>query len=74
MMQDHSEGIVPTIRFLGSPGIKCEIRSCVAFAGYLFRAGNGPVAAYCETHAHKQAAQWDVTLPEPLTKALQAVR
>jgi hypothetical protein len=71
-MQSSLRASRPKIKVLGSQVVMCENRGCEANATYLFRVGNGPVASYCEVHARQQAAQWNVSLPEPTAKLLKA--
>jgi hypothetical protein len=60
------------IKLLNGLTIMCEHQGCDKPAGYLFRTGGGPISAYCRDHAREKASRLDVSLPEPVEKALAA--
>jgi hypothetical protein len=60
------------VKVLNGLTIFCEHQGCEMPAGYLFRTGGGPIAAYCQQHAQEKAPRLGVTLPESVEKALTA--
>lgn len=60
------------IKILSPQGISCEARGCEHLAAYLFRTGEGPIEAFCETHASERARKLRVTLPERSHQVLRA--
>ncbi len=55
-----------------STGIGCESKGCENSAAFLFRNGEGPIKALCESHASETAAKLDVSLPERTHRVLRA--
>ena len=41
----------------------CDTAGCHAKAAYLFRVEDGPIAAFCEAHAHQSATAAGIRLP-----------
>jgi hypothetical protein len=58
------------VKSLNGVSMMCEVSGCESSAGYLFRSGNGPIAAYCERHGREAAARQGLRLPERVEKAL----
>lgn len=43
--------------------MRCDGAGCHAKAAYLFRVEDGPIAAFCEAHAHQSATEAGIRLP-----------
>ena len=55
-----------------STGIGCQAKGCEQSAAFLFRKGEGPIKAYCESHATSIAGRMGVSLPERSHRVLRA--
>lgn len=59
------------VKILIGPTMRCDAPSCDQKAGYLFRAGKGPISAYCDYHAREEAATLGAKLPDTAEKVLR---
>jgi hypothetical protein len=60
------------IKILNPQQILCEAKGCAERAAFLYRTGDGPINAYCETHGSEAASELGVPLPERHHKVLRA--
>jgi hypothetical protein len=51
--------------------MRCDVPGCGHKAAFLFRTGNGPIQALCDSHAGESASQSGVTLPRSLVQVLR---
>lgn len=58
------------VKRLNGISMMCEVSGCDSPASFLFRSGNGPIAAYCERHGRESASRQGLAVPEPVEKAL----
>jgi hypothetical protein len=59
------------IKILSDTTMHCDVEGCGSKAGYLFRSGDGPIQALCDTHAIESASQMGVDLPDSMVRVLQ---
>ena len=50
--------------------MSCERQDCGNRAHFLFRTGKGPITAYCDAHAEKEARRFGLALPEDVMESL----
>ena len=62
----------PQVKSLNGVSMMCEVAGCQSAAEFLFRSGNGPIAAYCDLHAKESASRQGLRLPERTEKILAA--
>lgn len=51
----------------------CDTAGCHAKAAYLFRVEDGPIAAFCDVHAHRSATEAGIKLPTSKIAMLRAM-
>jgi hypothetical protein len=61
------------IKILNGPTMICDAEGCYAKAAYLFREEDGPIAAFCGTHAHESASRAGIPLPTSKITILRAM-
>ena len=65
-------GVETKVKILRGATIFCQRSGCGREASYLFRSGQGPIAAYCELHAEREANRIGVDLPADKERLLHA--
>jgi hypothetical protein len=58
------------VKVLNESVIFCDRQECGNRAHFLFRSGRGPITAYCDTHAEREAVRLGVPLPEDIMETL----
>jgi hypothetical protein len=58
------------VKVLSESAIPCDRQNCDNRAHFLFRSGRGPITAYCDTHAEREAVRFGVALPEDIMETL----
>jgi hypothetical protein len=51
--------------------MRCDVPGCRQKAAFLFRTGNGPIQALCDSHAAESASELGVTLPRSVVHVLR---
>jgi len=62
----------PKVKILNTPTMHCDVPGCGHKAGFLFRTGDGPIQALCESHASESASRYGVPLPKSVVQVLRA--